>query len=161
MHRSHRLAAGVLAAAVALIAGVPPGAMGATPAPAEPVLAPGTYAQIAPGTKRPAKIGNTVVFVRGKTGGLAFSVNAIRALDLNQGFVAGILYVGNRHVHQLTWVQKGGGTDCRLTFTATPTGLTIQQDLKFGDCGFGYGVVADGDYVRVSDHEKLGLPPGP
>jgi hypothetical protein len=150
MHRSHRLAVGALASAVALAA---------APARAQaPVLAPGTYAQVSPLTKKPAKIANVVVLVRGKTGRLAFSVNAIRALDLNQGYVAGILPASG---HTVVWSQKADGADCRLTFTATATGLTVEQDVKFGDCGFGYGVVADGTYLRTADATKLSAPPGP
>jgi hypothetical protein len=150
MHRSRRITAGALVSAVAVCAG---------PALAQaPVLAPGTYAQISPMTKKVAKIGNVVVLVRGKTGKLAFSVNAIRELDLNQGFVAGTLPARG---HSVIWSQKSDGADCRLTFTATATGLTVEQDLKFGDCGFGYGVAADGIYVRTAGDGKLGSPPGP
>jgi hypothetical protein len=150
MHRSRRILAGALASAVALAA---------APALAQaPLLAPGTYAQISPMTKKPAKIGNVVVLVRGKSGKLAFSVNAIRALDLNQGFVAGTLPGGG---HSVVWSQKSDGVDCRLTFTATTTGITVEQDVTFGDCGFGYGVVADGTYVRSAADGKLGSPPGP
>jgi hypothetical protein len=63
--------------------------------------------------------------------------------------------------HTVTWVERGDGTNCKLTFTATATGLTVVQDVKFGDCGFGYGVYGDGQYVKVSDSVKLGVPPGP
>ncbi len=150
MHGSLRKSAWALATAVAVTA---------SPARAQaPVLAPGTYAQVSPVTKKVAKIGNVVVLVRGKTGRLAFSVNAIRALDLNQGFVAGTLPAGG---HSVVWSQKSDGADCRLTFTANASGLAIEQDLKFGDCGFGYGVTADGTYLRTAADGKLGGPPGP
>jgi hypothetical protein len=145
-----RFTAALAAATVASVAVVPAFA-------ADPVLAPGRYAQISPLTKKPAEVGNTVIFVRGKTRRLSFSVNAIRALDLNQGFVAGTLPANGRRV---TWQQKSGGINCRLTFTATATGLDVEQDRAFGDCGFGDGVTADGTYVKASD-AKLGLPPGP
>ncbi len=146
-----RFTAAVLAAASAVLTVVP--ALGA-----DPVLSPGRYVQISPVTKKPADVGNTIVFVRGKTRRLSFSVNAIRALDLNQGFVAGTLPANGRRV---TWQQKSAGSECRLTFTATATGLDVQQDLAFGDCGFGYGVTADGTYLKVADDAKLGTPPGP
>ena len=150
MHRSRRLIAQLFACAIAAMT---------SPALAQtPVLAPGTYGQISPATKKVEKIGNTVVLVRGKTGRLSFSVNAIRALDLNQGYIAGTLPAGGRSV---VWSQKADGIDCHLTFTATTTGLSVVQDYKFGDCGFGYGVDASGTYVKTAGDGKLGAPPGP
>ena len=38
---------------------------------------------------------------------------------------------------------------CRLTFRFTPQGLTLEQDTRGEDCGFGYGVNVAGDYVRT------------
>ena len=150
MNRSRRLAVQLLAS-TALAATTP--ALAQTPA-----LAPGTYGQISPLTKKIEKIGNTVVLVRGKTGRVSFSVNAIRALDLNQGYIAGTLPARGRSV---VWSQEADGINCRLTFTATATGITVAQDLKFGDCGFGYGVDASGTYVKTAGDGKLGAPPGP
>jgi hypothetical protein len=141
----------VLAVLVVLAFAAPAGA-------ADPILQPGTYGQYNPGTKKVAVPGNQVVFVRGKDGKLSFSLNAIRGVDLNQGYVVGTLPAGGRTV---TWTQHGEGINCKLIFNATATGLTIMQDLKFGDCGFGYGVVGDGQYVKVSNSTKLGAPPGP
>jgi len=146
-----RFAAVAIAGVAALVGAAPASA-------ADPVLVPGRYAQLSPLTKKPAEIGNTVVFVRGKTRRLSFSVNAIRALDLNQGFVAGTLPANGRRV---TWQQKSGGIACRLTFTATASGLVVEQDVGFGDCGFGYGVTADGTYVKVADDAKLGTSANP
>jgi hypothetical protein len=140
---------GISLAAVALAA--PAGAADAT-------LQPGTYGQYNPGTKKLAVPGNQLVFVRGKTGRLSFSLNAVRAIDLNSGYVAGTLpAVG----HSVTWVQRGDGLDCKLTFTASGTGLIVVQDVRFGDCGFGYGVLADGQYVRIAESGKLGTANGP
>jgi hypothetical protein len=133
--------------------------LGALPAlAAGPVLQPGTYGQINPGTRKVLNPGNQIVLVRGKTGRLSFSLNAIRALDLNQGFVAGTLPSNGPTV---TWTQKAEGMNCKLTFSAQAAGLTVTQDLAFGDCGFGAGVVADGSYVRTGGSTKLGAPPGP
>ena len=125
---------------------------------AESTLQPGTYGQINPGTKHVMNPGNQIVFVRGKNGRLSFSVNAIRALDLNQGYVAGTLPSNGPTV---TWTQQEAGIDCKLTFMAAGTGLKVVQDYKFGDCGFGYGVLADGTYVRTAAEGKLAPPPGP
>jgi len=151
-----RLPSSSIAAACAVlfaVAAAPAGAaQGPTP---EPTLQPGSYAQVLPGTKKFANPGNQVVLVRGRSGRLAFSVNAIRALDENQGFVAGTLPGGGRRV---VWEQRAAGANCRLTFTATADGLTIGQDAAFGDCGFGYGVIADGAYQR---RPADGLPPVP
>ncbi len=121
-------------------------------------LQPGTYGQVNPGTKRVMNPGNQIVFVRGKNGRLSFSVNAIRALDLNQGYVAGTLPSNGPIV---TWTQKEDGIDCKLTFMAAGTGLRVVQDYKFGDCGFGYGVLADGTYTRTAAEGELAPPPGP
>ena len=125
---------------------------------AEPTtLQPGTYRQVIPATKKLRDPGNQIVFVRGKNGRLSFSVNAIRANDLNQGYVAGTLPANGSTV---TWTQKEQGMDCKLTFTASATGMKVVQDDRFGDCGFGYGVVADGEYLRTASAGKL-APPGP
>jgi hypothetical protein len=121
-------------------------------------LEPGVYGQINPGTKKVMSPGNQIVFVRGKTGLLSFSLNAIRALDENSGYVAGTLPANGPRV---TWTQKADGINCRLTFVAEPPGLRVVQDTAFGDCGFGNGVVADGSYVKTAADGKLSGPPGP
>ncbi len=123
-----------------------------------PVLEPGVYQQINPATKKPADPGNQIVMVRGKTGRLSFSVNAVKGPDLTQGFVVGTLPGGGRAV---TWTQQADGVSCRVTFTALPGGaLQLAQDARFGDCGFGEGVRADGTYVRAK-RDALGAPPNP
>jgi hypothetical protein len=150
--RARCAAVASLAAALAVaVAGAAPGSA------ADAVLRPGTYVQLDPQTRKPAAVGNTIVLVRGRTRRLSFSVNAIRALDLDQGFVAGTLPANGRRV---TWQQKSGGISCRLTFTATASGLAVEQDVAFGDCGFGAGVSANGSYVRSADDGKPGIPPG-
>jgi hypothetical protein len=82
------------------------------------------------------------VLVRSKSGKMGFSVNAIRALDSNQGFIAGTFAPGSKVV----WTKQSEAGNCKLTFTAIPGGLTVVQDMAFGDCGFGSGVTAEGTY---------------
>ena len=118
-------------------------ATGAAGAVNAPELYPGTYVQIDTVTKKPLQPGNRVVFVRSKDGSFGFSINAIRALDSNQGYVAGRFRPGR----VVVWSQKSEAGDCKLTLTAIPHGMMVVQDTKFGDCGFGYGVVADGTYA--------------
>jgi hypothetical protein len=112
-----------------------------------PEFYPGTYRQINTVTKKPLPVGTAIVLVRAKSGKLGFSINAIRALDSNQGFIAGTFQPGSRVV----WTQRAEGANCKLTFTAIPHGLTVVQDAGFGDCGFGYGVTADGEYRWMGD----------
>jgi hypothetical protein len=102
----------------------------------------GNYRQVNPVTKRPLPVGSAIVLVRAKNGKLGFSINAIRALDSNQGFIAGTFQPASKVV----WVQKADGANCKLTFTAIPNGMTVVEDEGFGDCGFGYGVTAAGTY---------------
>ena len=118
--------------------------VGATPAPSPPVLLPGTYVQVSPETKKPLDLGNQLVIIAGKGGRLGFSINAVRALDDNQGFVAGVLGADRPPV---TWSQASASGNCRLRFDLVPGGLKVTQDAAFGDCGFGYGVTADGTYA--------------
>ncbi len=128
---------------------------------AQPTIEAGTYAQFNPGTKRVMDPANQIVIVNGKNGRLAFSVNAIRALDQNSGFIVGTL-PGTGTI--VTWATKADGISCRLTFTALGGprhALKVAQDYKFGDCGFGYGVTADGTYVRTRADGPLGKPAGP
>jgi hypothetical protein len=87
-------------------------------------------------------MGNSIVLVRAKSGKLGFSINAIRALDMNQGFIAGTFAPGTKTV----WTQNTDDAKCKLTFTAVAGGMVVDQDIRFGDCGFGYGVTADGTY---------------
>lgn len=122
-------------------------ATGAASAVTPPEFSAGTYVQIDTVTKRPLRPGNTIVFVRSKDGSFGFSINAIRALDSNQGYVAGRFRPGR----VVVWSQKSEAGDCKLTFSAIPAGLMVAQDAKFGDCGFGYGVLANGTYVRESE----------
>jgi hypothetical protein len=151
MHAFRRCAAFATAGAVLALAAMPGRA-------AEPVLLqPGTYGQYNPGTKKIAVPGNQVVIVRGKGGKLAFSLNAVRGVDVNQGYVAGMLPPPNGR--SVVWIQQAEGANCKLTFTPIAGGLMVAQDAKFGDCGFGYGVYADGQYVRLADAKMLGAPP--
>jgi hypothetical protein len=105
---------------------------------------PGTYRQADVVTKKPLPVGSQLVIIAGKGGKTGFSINAIRALDSNQGFVAGLL----AGPLPLTWSQTSSTTgNCRLKFEAVPHGITVTQDAGFGDCGFGYGVTASGMYL--------------
>lgn len=110
-------------------------------------LLPGTYHQINPVTKVQPAVSSSVVLVRGKGGVLGFSVNAIRSVDSNMGFIAGTLAPGN----PVTWTHDGEAGKCRLTFKGSARGLVVTQDLDYGDCGFGYGVTASGTYVRAQE----------
>jgi hypothetical protein len=121
-----------------------------TPALAE-APAPGTYKQADPVTRKPLSVGSQLVIIAGKAGKIGFSINAIRALDSNQGFVAGIL---NGSL-PLTWTQTSSTTgNCRLRFapvSSIPHALAVTQDLSFGDCGFSAGVTANGTYVLIPE----------
>jgi hypothetical protein len=158
MHAFRRFATAAAAAAAVVLAGAPVPPASAAPPAAAPRLQPGVYAQINPGTKKPADPGNQIVLIRGKDGKLAFSVNAVRSIDLNQGYAVGILPSAGPTV---VWTQLTDGAKCKLTFTARANGFSVVQDATFGDCGFGSGVLADGIYQRSGDAEKLGAPPGP
>jgi hypothetical protein len=130
-------------AAAALVAA----AAAAPPSPAPPALAPGTYQQVDLVSKKPLPVGSELVIVAGKAGQLGFSINAVRALDSNQGFIAG----GLLGPLPSTWTQTGRSGNCRLRFEAVPHGVRVTQDVKFGDCGFEAGVTADGTYLLVAD----------
>jgi hypothetical protein len=126
----------------------------AAPATAEapnPTPVPGTYQQADPVTRKPLPTGSQLVIIAGKSGKLGFSINAIRALDSNQGFVAGLL----NGPLPLTWTQISSTTgNCRLHFArvpAIPHALAVTQDLGFGDCGFQTGVTANGTYVLIPE----------
>jgi hypothetical protein len=126
---------------LALAAAAP--SVAATPSPA--LLVAGTYVQVSPETRKPLEVGSQLVIIAGKGGRVGFSINAIRALDSNLGFVAGVL-TGRLPI---TWSQTVVSGNCRLRFEAVPGGVKVTQDLQFGDCGFGYGVTADGTYAIV------------
>lgn len=111
------------------------------------LLAPGTYRQADLLTRKPLPVGSQLVVVAGKGGKMGFSINAIRALDSDQGFIAGTL----SGPLPATWTQHGLSGDCRLRFEAVPGGLTVIEDRSFGDCGFPEGVTANGTYVPVPD----------
>jgi hypothetical protein len=111
------------------------------------LLAPGTYRQADVVTRNPLPVGSQLVVIAGKGGKLGFSINAIRALDSDQGFIAGTL----SGTLPATWTQHGLSGDCRLRFEAVPGGLMVTEDRSFGDCGFPAGLTANGTYVRVSD----------
>jgi hypothetical protein len=129
----------LLASLFALAALAVPAAAGAVN---PPELFPGNYVQVSPVTKKPLEVGSSIVLVRSKSGKMGFSVNAIRALDSNQGFIAGTFAPGSKVV----WAKQSEAGNCKLTFTAIPGGLTVVQDMAFGDCGFGSGVTAEGTY---------------
>jgi hypothetical protein len=119
---------------------------------------PGTYKAVTPGTTRPAAKGNELVVVRGAAGRLSFGLNAIRLLDDNTGYISGSFRAGDNVV----WIESGNGVRCRLRFVATnATQVRVTQDTRFGDCGFGYGVIADGHYVRTSNGGKIAPWNGP
>jgi hypothetical protein len=133
---------GVLLAALVLLSGT---AVAPTPPPALKFV-PGTYRQIDTVTKQPLPIGNQVVIIAGKAGRLAFSLNAVRQTDTNQGFAVGILPPALPG----TWTRTSASGNCKLLFEGVPHGLKITQDAGFGDCGFGAGVTANGTYQLVA-----------
>jgi hypothetical protein len=108
-----------------------------------PGLVPGTYVQADPVTKKPLAVGSQLVVIAGKGGKVGFSINAVRALDANQGFIAGVL----PKTLPGTWSQSTTSGNCRLHFAPAVRGVTVTQDLRYGDCGFGEGVTATGMYV--------------
>ena len=130
----------------AIVAAIALAFIAAGSAEAAATLQPGTYRAVTPGTLEPAPKGNEVVLVRAKAGSIRFGINAIRALDNNTGYVTGSFEsAGN-----VEWRDTRSGIRCRLRFVAiSATRMHITQDLQFGDCGFGYAVVADGLYVRT------------
>jgi len=107
---------------------------------------PGTYAQVDTVTKKPLELGSRIVIMAGKTGQFGFSINAIRQSDQNLGFIAGVLPAALPGV----WTHTSEFGNCKLTFERVPNGLKVTQDEAFGDCGFGYGVSANGTYLLVA-----------
>jgi hypothetical protein len=115
-------------------------------------LLPGTYNAVSPATHQAAKIGNELVIARTSGKRLSFGLNAIRISDNNTGYIAGSL----EDKANLVWIDSGNGVRCRLRFVvASPAQIRVTQDTRFGDCGFGYGVVADGLYVRTRNSGKI------
>ena len=45
-------------------------------------------------------------------------------------------------------IYTDAAADCSLTFTFTHATVTVKQK---GDCGFGFGVRADGFYLKMSN----------
>lgn len=111
------------------------------------LLVPGTYRQADAVSRKPLPVGSQLVVIAGKGGKLGFSLNAVRALDGSQGFIAGVL----GGPLPLIWSRRSGAGDCRLRFETVPGGLAVTQDAADGDCGFPAGVSASGLYVRVSE----------
>ncbi len=117
-----------------------------SPAPIERFV-PGTYRQIDTVTKKILPIGNQVVIIAGKGGRVGFSINAVRQIDTNQGFVVGTLPT----VLPAVWSKTSSSGNCKLVFESIPKGMKVTQDFGFGDCGFGYGVSATGTYALVAE----------
>jgi hypothetical protein len=121
-------------------------------------LLPGTYNAVSPATHQPARIGNELVIARTSANGLSFGLNAIRISDKNTGYIAGSI----EDKANVVWIDSGNGVRCRLRFVAAPPAqIRVTQDTRFGDCGFGYGVVADGLYVRTRNSGKIAPWNGP
>ena len=79
-------------------------------------------------------------------GHLSFRIDAVRQLDRNTGTAQGTI----RATSPATWTNHAQYERCRLTFTApAPHLIVVAQEYAYGDCGFGYGVTADGTYLRV------------
>jgi hypothetical protein len=136
----------------AYVASVPP-ARGAD------TFQPGTYRQVSPATGRLMSVGNEVVLQADRHGHLRFSLNAIRPSDNNLGYIAGTL---PRDAGTIVWSSTKEYARCRLTFAPVAGAfLRLTQDVRFGDCGFGYGVLGDGLYKRTRAGGKLGAWNGP
>ena len=119
----------------------------------------GTYREISPATRRVMSVGNEVVFLRDRRGRIAFSLNAIRPSDSNMGYIGGTFA---RNSARIVWTSDKEYARCKLTFVSLPHAmLQITQDVRFGDCGFGYGVLSDGLYKRTQATGKLGSWNGP
>ena len=115
---------------------------------AGPQLAPGTYRQVDSVTKKRLEVGNQIVIIAGKGGRVGFSINAIRLTDSNLGFVAGAV----DGTLPAIWTRTSASGNCRLTFDVfPPRGLKVVQDAGYGDCGFGSGVSATGNYELVTE----------
>lgn len=81
-----------------------------------------------------------------ESGTLLFYLEVGRgAPDYNSGSLYGKL---NRNANTGNYEYKGG---CKLIFTKSKT--TISVKTIAGDCGFGYGVEADGKYSLI-DHNN-------
>ena len=72
------------------------------------------------------------------------------APSYNSGFAAGRIFLKDG---RWSWETKEFDGLCRLVFTFEPRLVRISQVGDSGTCGFGYGVMADGDYALIS-HEK-------
>jgi hypothetical protein len=119
---------------------------------------PGTYNVVKPGTTKPAAQGNELVVVRAASGRLTFAINAVRLIENNVGYISGSFKAGDN----IEWIENGDGIRCRLRFVATSaTLIRVTQDTRFGDCGFGYGVIADALYVRTRATGKIAPWNGP
>ena len=122
-------------------------------------ILPGAYSQVSPSTKRIMGVGNEIVIARDRHGRLAFSLNAIRRSDENLGYIAGTLAHLSR---KIVWTNTVQDARCRLTFVSLADDmLRVMQDARFGDCGFGYGVLADGVYKRTKPTGRPGSWNGP
>lgn len=110
-------------------------------------IAPGTYRQIDTVTKQALPVGSQIVIIAGKNGRVGFSVNAMRQVDANQGFIAGVFPAAL----PATWSRTSSSGNCRLRFESDGRDLKVTQDAQFGDCGFGYGVSASGTYRLVAE----------
>ncbi len=132
----------------ALLSGI---AMAGTPPPAPAKVVPGTYRQIDTVSKQVLPDGSQLVIMGREShfGRLAFSLNAVRQSDSNQGFAVGTLPLT---LPPITWTQTADSGNCKLTFEAVPNvGLKVTQDAGFGDCGFGAGVTANGTYQLLAE----------
>ena len=63
---------------------------------------------------------------------------------------------GLKQAEELAYAMPGYATTARaelskLLLEVLPKGLKLTQDAGFGDCGFGYGVSADGTYALVAE----------
>lgn len=78
------------------------------------------------------------------SGLIKFSLQVTRSVNLNSGEASGEIRL-NRGVAVYT---DPGDAECKITMVFRKTKVLITQS---GSCGFGYGVIADGTYMKTSD----------
>jgi len=81
-------------------------------------------------------------------GSVKFLLNVVNESNLGIGEVEGQIPVRN-NVATYTNVKPEFLSNCKLTITFKNTRASVSQED--GQCGFGVGVVADGNYMKIAD----------
>jgi hypothetical protein len=85
--------------------------------------------------------GSTLEFLTLLNGAVKFSVDANNGK--NMGSTSGEIRIADNE-----GVYSDADTNCKLTFRFTHATVSVEQE---GDCSFGYGVHADGFYLKTSN----------